>query len=257
LGIGLYLGYVVSIGGDFMSGRFLTLPFLAAVLLLAQALARMPRAWQWSAVGPACLLGLLAPYPSLLSDGDYGLDRGNDFTDLKRAGSLIVGDDGISDERAWHYRLTGLWRVRAEGRRLVPPLHAHPKYQMAQRLAESGEKLLTTGAIGLRGFVLGPEVHVLDVNALADPLLSKLPVLDPEDWRISHFTRPVPCGYPESLEADANMLRDPHLARVYDAVRLVTRGPLFSLERLAAIVRLNTGHYDADLAAYRNDADCP
>ena len=34
LGIVLYLLYVVRIGGDFMSGRFLTLPLLAAVGLL-------------------------------------------------------------------------------------------------------------------------------------------------------------------------------------------------------------------------------
>ena len=37
LGIALYLGYIVWVGGDFMGGRFLTAPFLAAVVHLSQA----------------------------------------------------------------------------------------------------------------------------------------------------------------------------------------------------------------------------
>jgi arabinofuranosyltransferase len=35
VGIGLYLAYVVSIGGDFMSGRFLSTSFVAAICILA------------------------------------------------------------------------------------------------------------------------------------------------------------------------------------------------------------------------------
>ena len=35
LGIGLYLLYIVRIGGDFMSGRFLTTPYLCALIILS------------------------------------------------------------------------------------------------------------------------------------------------------------------------------------------------------------------------------
>lgn len=257
LGILLYLGYVVGIGGDFMSGRFLTVELLWAGALLVRALERLPRVVEWSLTIPLLVVGLLAPYPSLTSAADYGLERGNDFADLQKAADQIVGADGISDERAWHYRLTGLWRVEFDGSHPIAPLADHPKYQEVQRLVASGKKVITTGAIGLRGFFLGPGVHIIDVNALADPLLSRLPVVDPEDWRISHFKRPIPCRYEKSIEADENKLRDENLARVYDAVRLVTRGPLFSGARLWEIVRLNTGSYSDALDAYENDEGCP
>ncbi len=250
LGILCYLAYVVSIGGDFMSGRFLTAPLVGATALLVNALERARPAWAWAAAVAAWGLALLAPYPNLRSGADFGQDRGNDFANAARAADLIIGGDGISDERAWTYRLTGLLLVRREEGRLVLPMQDHVKYQDVLRLRASGQRVLTIGAIGFRGFYLGPGVHVLDKNALADPLLARLSVEDRADWRISHFTREIPEGYAESLAADENLLRDPHLARVYDALRAVTRGPLLRRERLREIWRLNTGYYDEDLAAY-------
>ncbi len=257
LGILLYLAYVVGIGGDFMSGRFLTVELVWAGALVIRALERLPRVVEWSLAVPLLVAGLLAPHPSLTSGADYGLERGNDFADLEKAAAEIVGEDGISDERAWHYRLTGLWRVEFDGARPIPPLADHPKYQEVQRLVASGKKVITSGAIGLRGFYLGPGVHVIDFNALADPLLSKLPVVDPNDWRISHFKRPIPCRYEKSIESGENKLRDENLAKVYDAIRLVTRGPLFSGARMWEIVRLHTGRYGDALEAYENDEGCP
>jgi arabinofuranosyltransferase len=253
----LYLGYVVKIGGDFMSGRFLTPSFAVALALCVRALARMPEGVRLAGALVALAGGFLAPYPSLSSGADYGADRGNDFRDLRAAADAIIGEDGISDERAWHFALTGMLNVRREAGHFVLPLEGHPKYVEIQRLKHSGEKLLVTGAIGLRGFFLGPEVHFIDQNALADPLLARLSVADPEDWRISHFRRPIPCGYRESIAADANQLRDAGLARVYDALRLVTRGPLFDGARWREIWRLNTGHYADELAGYVNDEGCP
>jgi len=257
LGILLYLGYVVGIGGDFMSGRFLTVELVWSGALLIRGLERLPRAVEWSLAIPLLVAGLLAPYPSLTSGADYGLERGNDFADLEKAAAEIVGEDGISDERAWHYGLTGLLRVEFDGLRPIAPLAGHPKYEEVQRLVASRKKVITTGAIGLRGFYLGPSVHIIDFNALADPLLSKLPVAHPEEWRISHFKRPIPCGYEKSIESGENKLRDENLAKVYDAIRLVTRGPLFTGARLWEIVRLHTGRYGDALEAYANDEGCP
>ena len=257
LGLLAYLAYVVWIGGDFMSGRFLSAPLIAAAALLVEACARAAPRWQAAAVAAACGLGLLAPYPNLLSGPDYGLDRGGDFRDLPRAVASIIGRDGISDERAWHYQVTGLALVRWDAGRLETPIRAHAKFQDVLRLQRSGQKLLVLGAIGLRGYFLGPEVHIVDESALADPLLSKLPTRDLRHWRIGHFVRAIPCGYLESLERDRNAIRDPGLARFYAALRRVTRGPLLGWERLREIARLNTGGYAAELAAHRNDEGCP
>jgi arabinofuranosyltransferase len=257
LGAVLYLGYVVKIGGDFMSGRFLTPSFALTLALLVRALARLPEGARLALAPAALAAGFLAAYPSLTSGADYGAERGNDFKDLRAAADAIIGEDGISDERAWHFALTGMVNVRREAGQFVLPLEGHPKYLEVERLKRGGERVLVTGAIGLRGYFLGPDVHFIDQNALSDPLLARLSVADPDDWRISHFRRPIPCGYTESVSEDANRLRNPGLARVYEALRLVTRGALFDGARWREIWRLNTGFYAAELAGYVNDEGCP
>jgi len=117
-------------------------------------------------------------------------------------------------------------------------------------------------AVGLLGFHAGPAVHIIDPMGLTDPLLARQPALP--DWRIGHFKRAIPEGYVPGLEhcldhlfpravvapptrdcgdwpGDTNRLTDPRLAQEYDLIRLVTQGPLFSLARVRAIVRLQTG----------------
>jgi arabinofuranosyltransferase len=69
-------------------------------------------------------------------------------------------------------------------------------------------------------------------------------VRDPADWRIGHFRREVPPGYADTLRTGQNLIADPNLADYYEPLRLATRGPLWSWERLAAVWRLNTGQYD-------------
>jgi hypothetical protein len=51
-----------------------------------------------------------------------------------------------------------------------------------------------------------------------------------------------------------NQLRDERLAAYYNSLALITRGRLFSWERLTEIVRMNLGGYEpaADLASYRD-----
>ena len=252
IGILLYLAYVVAIGGDFMSGHLFSAPLVWAAALLIRALERLPRAVEWSLAVPVLVAGLLAPYPSLTSGGDYGLDRGNDFDDARKAAKEIVGEDGIADERAWNYRLTGLCRVELDGLHPIAPLAEHPRYQEVQRLVASGKKLITPDAVGLRGYYLGPGVHLVDASGQADPLLARLPVASGAVFR-SHFKRSLPSGYEKSLEAGENKLKDTNLAGVYDALRLVTRGPLFDRARLWEIVRLNTGRHRSAIAAYAND----
>ena len=72
-----------------------------------------------------------------------------------------------------------------------------------------------------------------------DPLLARLPA---GRWRIGHFERPLPDGYWESLDADRNLIRDPAVHELYDVIRTVTRGPLWSLERWRAILVLNMNY---------------
>lgn len=91
---------------------------------------------------------------------------------------------------------------------------------------------------------------MIDLFALSDPLMSRLPTLDLEVWRIGHFRRDIPEGYLETLETGENQIENPNLAQYYDKLRFVIRGELFSWDRLIEIWNLNTGKYDYLLAAY-------
>lgn len=234
LGMTLYLTYVIYIGGDFMSGRFLAAPFLCAVVLLA----RMPPLASLKVTAPALLAvvvtGFIAPHPTLLSGSDYGVGH-----------TEVVDEHGISDERAFYYPATGLLK------RLQDP--NTPDYSWIQEgraARQAGIALAERQSVGFFGFYAGPQVHVLDDMGLGDPLLARLPAPQIENWRIGHPFRYPPPGYLETLASGGNTLRHPALASYYDKLALVTRGELFDPQRWFEIYKLNTGAYDHLLEAY-------
>ena len=103
-----------------------------------------------------------------------------------------------------------------------------------------------------------PTKHIIDDNALSDPLLARLPVsprVFMEFWA-SHYFRDIPEGYVESNDQDKNLLTDPLLHGYYDKLRNVTRGSVWRLSRLKDIWSLNVDYRhlqeDYDKAA----ADC-
>ncbi len=105
-------------------------------------------------------------------------------------------------------------------------------------------------AIGYSGFASGPEKHFIDVLGLSDPLLARLPLHAQSTFRPGHFHRGVPEGYLDSVEQETNLTVDPNLRRYYEPLRSITRGPLWSLERLKSILTFHLGDYDAYLEAY-------
>lgn len=240
LGAVLYVAYVVRVGGDFMSGRFLTAPFLLSVASLAWAPSwsqRLP-AWSTSALLAvlSLVLGLSTPYSPIRS-------RGGERADADPR--VWVQGRGITDERANYYHNTGL--VEALRRGVTLPDH---DWAIEGRLARaSGPAVVVKGSVGFYGYFAGPEVHVVDLLALGDPLLARLPVVDP-DWRIGHFGRRLPQGYFESLESGENRIADPDLATYYGKLSDVTRGSLWDPQRLLTLLHLNTGRYDRYLDAY-------
>jgi arabinofuranosyltransferase len=80
--------------------------------------------------------------------------------------------------------------------------------------------------------------------ALADPLLSRLPMATEKDYRIGHYPRVFPRGYRRSLKIRANDLEDVQLREYLDKLWLVVRGPIWSADRWRAIWHFNLGHYD-------------
>jgi arabinofuranosyltransferase len=235
IGIAAYVVYVVGIGGDFMSGRFFAAPLLLSILhLVRRPMIRTQPMWL-AGLALVWLIGLMAPRPAILSDARYGTD-----IDPLR----ILAPTGIMDERRWYYPQTGLLTVRPG-----VSMPSHKWLYMGYDLVQSGRRLFVTDAAGFIGYAAGPTVHLIDWNALGDPLLARLPSDTP--WRVGHYRRPPPDGFLVTLESGRNLIRDGAVAAYYEKLRVVTQSPVWSAGRLRAIVAMNLGHDDGGLTAYR------
>jgi arabinofuranosyltransferase len=234
-GIALYVLYVVWVGGDFMSGRFLAAPFVCAVMHLARQDVR-----EFSVVWGAALVlvwmaGLAAsPQPTLTTSASYGAD-------IERAEA--IAPTGITDERRYYYPQTGLLNARRG-----VPMPNHKWIDMGHELAANGSRFFSTDAAGFIGYAAGPGVHFIDKYGLGDALLSRLPAEVP--WRIGHFRRRVPDGYEATVQVRRNLIRDPGVAAYYDRLRLITEEPIWSRERWRTIVAMNSGRYERLIEAY-------
>jgi arabinofuranosyltransferase len=247
IGILLYLGYVVKIGGDFMSGRFLAAPLLCAVVVVWRLQFSTKSAWL--ALGLVLVAGVLSPDPPPLSGKDYGLDAAIE-REKGEPDHLFERSHGIADERELYYPATGLLRA-FRARESGSPWPDHAWATAGRNHRGKGRIIHVNSSIGLLGFFAGPVPHFIDPPALADPLLARLPAA--KHWRIGHFFRVVPNGYVETIVSGRNEICDEKLAQYYERLSLVTRGKLFDRSRLVAIWELNTGQHEhlIDRTLYR------
>jgi arabinofuranosyltransferase len=248
MGILLYVAYVVRIGGDFMSGRFLCAPFFLSVALLVAKLADSPprpsrqRYLGLALVAALILFGIAWPESRWRSRADFGVALGP-------AGSLHA--HGIADERAYYYPSTGLLPVLAHHAELVERGLPVPPYRGAiagARFARSGQNTALWNEAGFFAYFARPDQTVVDAWGLTDPLLARLPYRPDKRWRIGHYDRRIPAGYLDSIASGANRIADPGLAQVYDGLVHILRGSLLSGRRLREIWRFNTGYYAAALS---------
>ena len=228
LGLLAKLAYVLWVGGDFMTGRFFADPFVWAVALLLQWKGRTKFVIPGAVV--VLLIALLHPYHPHRIGADYYQDR----TGRERA----LFPAGIVDEKGMAWKRSSL-HAFGEAKEVVGfeiRLAEQPTVFTPQSL-----QLQIHVAVGARGYTCGPNVHIIDRLAITDPLLARLPAREDLPWRIGHFFRWVPYGYPQSILQGENRVGDPNLRSFYDDVALVTRGPIWSAKRWKAIVRLNLG----------------
>jgi arabinofuranosyltransferase len=220
-GIAIYVVYVVSIGGDFMSGRFFAVPLFAAVIVLTRLVEGERGTWA-AAVAASVVLGAVSARMPLMSDSRYD-DRG-------------VKHGGIVDERAFYLKKRSLVFASMVS-------FQDPDWNV-RRPAGATRVLNTCGLMGEGGLDFGPYYHLLDECGLADPLLARLPAVFREEWRPGHFGRVVPDGYRESVASGSNEIKDPQLRDFYGHLSRITRSKrLWSRERLWAIWQMNTGAY--------------
>jgi arabinofuranosyltransferase len=211
VGIVLYVLYVLSIGGDFMEGRFLTAPMLVATALVSRS--KLDRGASIVLGAGVLVLGLANLGTTLLSNSTYS--------------NTVVNQNGIADERGFYYQRYGL---------LIAPrgTFTAPAWVAGERKVD-----VICGGLGYAGIYSGPGMHYIDNCALADPLLARLPAKYEPNWRIGHFTRQLPTDYLESVAVNKNFLSDPATHAYYESIRLITRGPLNDPQRLREIIRFN------------------
>ena len=226
LGAFAYVLYTISVGGDFMAGRFFALPFLMSVLLLAN----LPKRRLTALTGVALLVVLnvvnpLAPVKTIPA-ADRGLDIGWNWR----------LQNGVKDERG--AIASGVSPLTYEVFRRMPD---NLMAREGRSLKASPEKVLVHPWIGVTGYYAGPTKYIIDPNGLSDPFLARLPV--PPDFYfafwVSHYTRAIPEGYVESRKSGTDMLTDHLLRLYYDKVVNVTTGPIFSASRWRDIIDLN------------------
>lgn len=233
IGVVLHVLYIIRVGGDHMSGRFLAPDaFLGLTVLF---LSKVPTTGtRLSLAGLLLLLGFTAEAPPLFTEGDY-INR-----DIDAA--------GIVDERAYFNNELAFLK---QGRR--HKIDDTPWAQKGLEARLAGNHVVIREMVGCYSLFAGPEVHVIDPLGLTDPLISRLPS-HPSEWRVGHYRRQIPPGYPKSVHGN-NVISDSFLKSYYDKIRLITRGELLDPKRLKAIWELNTGGYDHLLDSYLRTAD--
>jgi arabinofuranosyltransferase len=238
IALGLGLAVVVAVGGDFMSGRFLTPAFVLAVCHVARHVTLPAPASAVAAVA-ALLLGLAMPESPLRV-----------WRLAPREQRVVTHGHGILDERAFYASFTSVWAVLRD--------HGPEQHPWARgaRDAQLAPRIMVFEAVGLLSFFAGPGGHILDPLALTDPVASRLPALP--GWRIGHFRREFPEGYEAAVQAclaavfPANAIAPPagpcppsppstfplpSMAALYEHVVLLSQAPITDARRPAAIWR--------------------
>jgi len=220
----LYVLYTISVGGDFMSGRFFAMPFLVSVMTTVQLLRGLE--YQPVAIGALLLYNLLAPLAPVKVGPGY------------EAGWPWRTQNGVRDEHGHSHQ--GSNPLTSAPFRQLPD---HTWVREGISFRNGPEKVTVQGSIGAYGLFAGPSKHLVDRNALSDPLLARLPV-SPRlyfEFYSGHFFRDIPDGYLQTIETGQNQLADPLLHAYYDRLGRVLHDPLFSAARLRSIWYLNLG----------------
>jgi arabinofuranosyltransferase len=242
LGTVLYCAYVVWVGGDYLSYRFWSLPLLTASIAALYWIERIDVAHP-CVLSPRSFLaigGLVCATQFFLSQTRHAAGAVTDIGDERPSAffaPLTVSTyirQNMSIEHAW--KTAGV-----ELRQRAGALHA-----------EGNSLVSEQSTVGLTGYYAGPHAYIVDVFALTEPLLARLPVAG--GWRIGHFPRQVPQGYLRWLEDGDVSKLDPILNTYLRTLMRITREPIFSISRLRIVLPFALGFYDRPLKSYVSEA---
>lgn len=194
VGILTYLGYVVSNGGDFMAGRFLALPTLLAILLLASTWADSLRKVEIRnkstavvALGICVLLGQASGAVSLMSD-------------VTKERWEWQSRGGLADERGYYVARFGFGIT---GNSALSNLQFRaatwPKREIGEDVSVPEDVGIACGGMGMHGLLTGPRKHWIDSCGLTDRFIASIPYVSRGNWRVGHLEREIPIGYEEAI----------------------------------------------------------
>ena len=223
VGVMLHLVYVIRIGGDHMAGRFLSPVFIVgANLLAAWPIARKPP--QIALALLFIVLGFMSINPTLLFKRSFK--------------KKPIDSAGIADEREFYFTTAGLYHQSIQ-----QTLVNNYLGDRGTRHQRTGPHSFVNGHLGLVGYFVGPEIHIIDPVALTDPLLARLPIPYANHWRTGHYARPTPPGYPAAIEGNG-ALDDPDLNVYYSHLKNIITGSVWRMDRFKDIVLINLGAFD-------------
>jgi hypothetical protein len=154
----------------------------------------------------------------------------------------------VLERSAAHFALTRAgWEATPRARQF-----ASTGRRVQRRARAVGATVAILPVLGVATREIDRDLVLIDPYALADPLLARMPPLDPQGFKPGHAEREVPPGYLEARASGDTSGMDPALAEYYEHLRLVVAAPLFDAARWRSIVGFHLGEYDSLLARYRD-----
>lgn len=236
LGIFLYFLYLFSIGGDFMSGRMYSSLLFISFALLTQNQFHLNKGLLIVISTILVVVGFLARCPTPYLANATPLD------------DKISGQ--ITDERRYFMGGTSVFRNHRFNTSIEMDnkIWGFNSYSWIADQRKAGKMyelpVFIETSIGFFGYFGGPELKVIDVVGLTDPLTARLPAIYDPGWRVGHLVRVVPEGYPQSVATPGSQLADSNLNEYNNHLKVITQSNLFSKGRLLEILRFNFGYYD-------------
>ncbi len=233
-GVFAYILYVIYIGGDFMAGRHLTVIYLLSLIVIFYS-------FDFRLSGSALAGFVLAIMLSALYNG-FLRDPFNE--NLYTKNYLCHQETSITDEKGFYYRFNVydyLYNKFALNEDINRPVLNETVFSKDNRYV-----ILKRVMIGKRAYYIkkrNPEIMVLDMIALSDEFLSRLPAYR-NSWRVGHVFRILPKGYLNTLLSGTNLIEDSGLHEFYDHLNRIVSGDLLSTERLKLILDFNLGRYN-------------
>ena len=243
LGLVLYGIYLLSIGGDFMMGRHFTGMLYISVLSVTMmfnrekdyfdTIRRMRTTFSILVIGLMC----------------WSFTFGSSIGSLYLFGHQYSSN--ISDEREYYFDTTGFYNnIRSlvkTGRSCWRDTWNDESPDLLRKQGFRGDIL--DNAAGILVYK-NSDLYLNDTYCLGDPLMSRLPAVYQTSWRVGHLRRICPEGYRDSVYEDENRIEDKDLHAYYDRIRLITRGEIWSLDRIKTSIEMILGKYDVLIENY-------